>query len=134
MKNSTIRILLANNHEIFRSGTKKALSSYSSQIQIVGEAASFEEILSKLPELQIDILLTDDIMSGGDILTFLPLVKQQNPELKIIINPFITEGNQPLEQAIEWADGLLGISSSEQEYVRALEIVYSGDYYQFNGS
>lgn len=53
-----IRIFIVDDHALFREGLLRLLGS-STEIQIVGNAASFEEALEKVPTLQIDVLILD---------------------------------------------------------------------------
>lgn len=85
METKTIKILLANDHPLLRSGISILLNKHE-QIQVVGEAGNFKELLEKLTQIPADILMTDDVMPFGDILTVLPVIKEQYPELKIIVN------------------------------------------------
>ena len=128
---NVIKVLLANDHFILRNGIKLGLTSKATNIQVVGEASSFEEILKLLPQIEVDILMTDDIMPGGEILSFLPLIKKQYPELKIIVNSMQSSETSSIKKMMEWANGWLSFISNEQEYVEAVETVYNGGYYHF---
>jgi DNA-binding NarL/FixJ family response regulator len=128
-----IKILLANDHQILRNSISSAFKTHAPHIQIVGKAANFEEILAILPHVQADILMTDDVMPEGDILTFLTLIKEQYPELKIIINSIQATETAQLREAMKWADGWLSFASTEQEYIKAVETVCWGEHYYFKG-
>ena len=78
------------------------------QIQVVGEAGNFKELLEKLTQIPADILMTDDVMPFGDILTVLPVIKEQYPELKIIVNSMHDASAPHIKKMMEWADGLAG--------------------------
>lgn len=129
MQKQTINILLANDHEIIRRGINILFKSHAPHIKIAGEAGSFEEILTILPQLEVDILMTDDMMPKGNILTFLPIIKEQYPELKIIINSIVDAHAMHCKKTMEWVEGWVGFTAHEQDYIKAVETVYCGGYY-----
>lgn len=57
-----------------------------------------------LPQLEVDILLTDDAMSDRKLLIILPLIKEQYPELKIIVNSMTSATNEEPIKIIKLAD------------------------------
>ena len=77
-----IKILLANDHTILRNGIINAFKKLAPHIQIVAEAANFQEILALLPQIQTDILITDDAMPDRNLLATQPLIKEQYPRFK----------------------------------------------------
>ena len=129
-----INIILANDHKVLREGIRNAVTKDVSHIQIVAEANSFEEILKLLPQLEVDILMTDDIMPGGEILTFLPLIKEQYPDLKIIINSMLSSETADITKMMEWANGWLSFISKEEEFAKAVEVVFDGRPYYYKSS
>jgi DNA-binding NarL/FixJ family response regulator len=75
-----IKILLANDHAILRSHIIDAIKKGAPDIQIVGEASSFEELVRILPNTKTDILMTDDAMPDRLLLQLLPSIKEQYPQ------------------------------------------------------
>ena len=63
--NTKIRLLIADDHAIFRDGLRKLLDS-EKEIAIVGEARNGAECIKKLGELKPDILLLDLHMPEKD--------------------------------------------------------------------
>ena len=133
MEKNTIKILLANDHKVVRRGICLAFEEFAPNIHIVEEAESFQELLIKLSNTEFDILMSDDIMDGENILTYLPGIKEQYPDLKIILNSIFTEEVPHLEKAKEWINGWLSFSSSPEDYVEAVETVYNDEHYYFKG-
>ncbi|HEX7481139.1 MAG TPA: response regulator transcription factor [Polyangiales bacterium] len=60
----TIRILVADDHTVFRSGLR-ALLQREADLEIVGEAGCADEVLERLQTTQSDVLLLDLAMPGG---------------------------------------------------------------------
>lgn len=133
MENSTIKILLANDHNLLRNGIISAFEKLAPHIRVVREAVTFEELLEVLPITEFDILLCDDRMQRKDFLTYLPVIKEEFPELKVIIHSIFTEEAPHIKMAMEFAKGWLSFTSDEQEYVEAVETVYNGGQYYYKG-
>ena len=124
MEKKIIRILLANDHKIVRRGIRLTFEEFAPHIQIVEEADSFQDLLKKLHDTEFDILLSDDIMHGENILTYLSGIREQYPGLKIILNSIFTEEVPHLEKAKEWINGWVSFASEPEEFVVAVEKVY----------
>ena len=122
METKTIKILLANDHPLLRSAISNLLNKHE-QIQVVGEAGNFKELLEKLTQIPADILMTDDVMPFGDILTVLPVIREQYPELKIIVNSMHDASAPHIKKMMEWADGLVGFNSVEADFIKVVETV-----------
>src|SRR5258705_6052080 len=107
MEQNAIKILLANDNKPLREGMISAFKTIALHIQIIEEARDFSEILKKLPNTQCDILMSDDKMEGENILTYLPLILDQYPGLKIIVNSGQTSETPDIKKMMEWSKGWL---------------------------
>lgn len=130
---NSINILIANDHKLLREGIGSVIVNHSPHFNIIGQAENFNEVLNMLSHKKVDILMIDDIMPFGDILTFLPIVKEQYPELKIIINSMCDNSVSHVKKTIEFVDGWVGFYSNEHEFIEAVETVYSGRHYFIKG-
>jgi DNA-binding NarL/FixJ family response regulator len=85
MQNSQkIKIIVTDDHKIFRTGVIKALVS-KPDLQFIGEAEHGAELLEKLEYLVPDVIIMGIRMPVMDGLTALPILKQKHPAIKIII-------------------------------------------------
>ena len=80
----TIRVLMADDHEIFRDGVRKLLES-EDDIKIVGEASNGNECVHMLAKLKPDILLLDLRMPGKDGLAVLEETNPDSLTTRIIV-------------------------------------------------
>lgn len=132
MEKNLIKILLANDNKVVREGIRLVFEEFAPHIQIVEETNSFQDLLKKLPVTEFDILMSDDIMHGENTLTYLPGIREQYPELKIILNSIFTEEVPHLENSREWVNGWLSFAWSPEDFIEAVETVNSGRKYYFS--
>ena len=78
------RILIADDHDVVRSGLK-ALLRTSPEFAIVGEAADGEEAVRRAGDLLPDIVMMDISMPRLDGIGATRLIKQHHPSIRIII-------------------------------------------------
>ncbi len=96
---TAIRILLADDHSLFRRGVAGALADQA-DIEVVGEAADGLQAIAKTRELAPDVILMDIGMPGMNGLEATRSIKAEFPEIKIVILT-IAEEDQNLFEAIK---------------------------------
>lgn len=79
-----IKILIADDHALFREGLKALLAPYA-DIEVVGEAADGREAIDKIKGCNPDIVLMDIAMPGLGGLEATLELKNLYPKLKILI-------------------------------------------------
>jgi len=87
---SVIRIAIADDHSLFRTGIKVALQTRR-DIVIVAEAENGLQLLNLLRHIQPDIILLDIQMPVMDGLTALQEIKKLYPETKVIMLSFLND-------------------------------------------
>lgn len=124
-----IRLGIADDHQIVIDGLMALLKEKDS-IQIVCTANNGNDMLRKLDENKIDILLTDVMMPGMSGLELATAVNQRHPEIKIIALSMNGEGSV-VDQLINQAEiaGYLLKQTDVQELTTAIEKVYHGGIY-----
>jgi DNA-binding NarL/FixJ family response regulator len=118
-----IRVLIVDDHAILRDGIRSLLDRQEG-IGVVGEASNGCEALARIEELQPDIVLMDVAMPVMDGLEATRRVKEEHPEIKVLI---LTQHDSqeyvaPLLQA--GASGYVLKRSGGREVVTAIRQVY----------
>lgn len=83
-KNSTISILIVDDHEVVRSGIRSFLETDKS-FEVVGEADSGEAAVIKVADLIPDIVLLDLIMPGMDGVETTRQIRKISPRTQVVI-------------------------------------------------
>ena len=79
-----IRVLIADDHALFREGVRALLSKYE-DLEVTGEAADGKEAIDQVKKLRPDIVLMDIAMPGLGGLEATLELKKICPEVKIIV-------------------------------------------------
>lgn len=79
----TIKILVADDHEVVRLGLRSLV--HDTDIKIVAEAASGEEAIRMAAKHQLDVVVLDIRMPDGDGLNALGRIKLDKPDLPVLI-------------------------------------------------
>jgi len=123
-----IRLAIADDHPVVREGLKRLISSCN-DMQIVGEAAHSSEIIPLLEQNDIDILLLDISMPGGTFLETLKRVRNQFPDIKILVLSVHPEENYALRAYKAGASGYLTKEHSPEELADAIHRINRGERY-----
>jgi two-component system nitrate/nitrite response regulator NarL len=95
---SNIRILLVDDHSLFRSGIKSLLESQQG-FEVVGEASDGLEGVKRAQQLKPDIVLLDLHMPGTSGLEALQILTDEVPETAVLMLT-VSEDAQDLMQAL----------------------------------
>jgi two-component system response regulator NreC len=122
MQNS-IRLLIADDHEIFRDGLALMLSKQQN-IELVGQAANGRELVSLVNKLQPDVVMTDVKMPLMDGIEATRFLLGQFPDLKIIALSMFDEENLIVDMLEAGAKGYLLKNADKQEILDAIQSVF----------
>lgn len=123
-----IRIILADDHSIFRAGIRAALSK-KENIKIIAEAGNGIELLRLLDRLETDMILLDIRMPEMDGIEALPKILQSFPDMRIIVMTMYDDEKMILKMIENGASSYLAKSASAEEIYKAILGVYNDDFY-----
>jgi|ERR1700733_5185524 two-component system NarL family response regulator len=126
--NHAIRVLIADDHPVVRAGLTSMLGTQT-ELEIVGSAASGEEVLAKLGQAKPDVLLLDLRMHGLSGVETLVAMKRAADETRVIILTSF-ETDEDIYRAVQaGAQGYLLKDTSLKEMVTAIRTVHAGKRY-----
>ena len=80
---STIKLLIADDHEVVRCGLKTMLAD--TEVEIIAEVGTGEEATAYALNNDVDVVLMDIRMPNGDGLTALGRIKLEKPDLPVLM-------------------------------------------------
>lgn len=120
-----IRILVADDHYVVRQGLAALLVARNG-MQVVGEAAAGKEAVDLARTLLPDVILMDMIMPGMDGPEAIALIKQDNPNARILVLTSFGESKQVAAAIQAGALGYLLKDSSPDDLLHAIRSVHRG--------
>jgi len=123
-----IKIIIADDHEIFRDGLKLMLSKYP-EIQIAGEAQNGSELIEMVNTHRPDVILTDIKMPVMDGVDAVKKIVAANKDAAVICLSMFDEDDLILDMMEAGAKGYLLKNSDKTEIIDAITTVYHGNYY-----
>ncbi len=125
---SKIRILLADDHTMFRDGVKQVLMS-TEGFEVVDEASNAAQVLEKVGQTKCDVVVLDISMPGRDGIDVLKQLKQLNPHLQVLILSMYPEDQYAFRAMKAGASGYLTKNKAASELIEAIRRVASGRKY-----
>lgn len=126
-----IRVLIADDHKLFREGIKSLLKE-ESDIKVEVEVGNGVEILQKLESQPIDIILMDIDMPQMDGITATRMVKERFPDTKVLILSSYNNLKFILEVMRAGASGYLVKDAENLDLVNAIKALANGNCYYSN--
>ncbi len=121
----TCRVLLVDDHTIWRGGVKSMLDE--TEFQVVGEASSGREALEIARQAQPQMVLLDIRMAGGDGLDALHNLKNELPQTVVVM---LTTYDNPTYMARALSNGAAGYllkGIAHDELLSSLRRVMNGE-------
>ena len=133
MPETPIRIVIADDHPIFRDGLRRLLES-EPNLQVVGEASDGRQAIELVNATKPDILLLDVSMPNLPGLDALRELSDSNTPVKVIILTASIERPQMLAALQLGARGIVLKESATQVLMKSLAAVMAGSYWVGNDS
>jgi len=121
-----IRILIADDHSIVRTGLRLLLSS-STEFSVVGEASSGEEAIAFVTRQKPDIAIVDISMPTMNGIEATHHIKEINPNTKVIILTIHEDEEYVFQMLRAGASGYILKDAGKNELFAAIRAVNSGD-------
>ena len=116
------RVVIAEDHTLFRQGIK-ALLSLEPEFEVVGEAADGFQAIERAKELKPDLILLDISMPRVDGMTAIREIKNVCPEAKILVLTVHKTEEHVLETLKSGASGYVLKDASHEEFLLAMKSV-----------
>lgn len=128
MAGTDCRIVLVDDHTLFRSGLRGLLERCDG-MRVVAEAASGEEFLARLPELEDEVVFMDFAMPGINGAETTERALAVKPALKVIALSMYGDERYYSRMVEAGAKGFLMKDSPFEEVIGAIEAVRDGGTY-----
>ncbi len=123
--NQEIRLVLADDHAVVRSGTRELLEQQH-DLKIVGEASNGEEAVQLAGELQPDVVVMDVRMPKMTGVEATKKIKELYPHIRILVLTAHDDDEYVFALLQAGANGYLLKTAEIEELVRAIRTVASG--------
>lgn len=123
-----IRVIIADDHAILRQGLRQILTAQP-DMQVVGEAANYAEVMQQVRRGECDVLLLDIAMPGKNGIETLKQVKHEYPKLPVLMLSMYPEDQYAVRALKAGAAGYLNKVSAADQLVHALRQLARGRRY-----
>lgn len=118
---TTLRVLLVDDHPVFRRGLAIGLADH---FDVCGEAASGEEAVLRVLELRPDVVLMDLHMPGMSGIEATRRIADTAPDVGVLVLTMLQDDDSVFAALRAGAHGYLLKESDEADIVRAVEAVH----------
>ena len=121
-----IRLLIADDHTLFRHGIRALLASVP-DIELVGEAAGGEEAAALAAELQPDVILMDIKMPGTNGIEATRRIVRAEPRARVVVLTMLEDDDSVFAAMRAGARGYVVKGADEAEMLRVVRSVARGE-------
>jgi two-component system, NarL family, invasion response regulator UvrY len=123
-----IRILIVDDHLMFREGLKQILAKHS-DMKVIDEAGNGQEAMEKVIRHKLDVVLLDVSLPGRSGPELLGEIKKKKPELAVLVVSMHPEDQYAIRMMKAGALGYLTKESATEELISAIRKVSTGSRY-----
>jgi len=123
-----IRVLLVDDHAMFRAGIK-ALLEAEGRVQVVGEASSGDEAVDRVRELKPDVVVMDLSMPGSNGLEATRRIAALDLHAAVLVLTVHAEEEYLVPVVEAGASGYLTKTSADVDLLEAIKVVARGQVY-----
>jgi DNA-binding NarL/FixJ family response regulator len=122
---STVKVFLLDDHEVVRRGVA-ALLSAEPDLEVVGEAATAEQALARVPALRPDVAILDVRLPDGDGVTVCREIRSRMPEVACLMLTSFADDDAMFDAVMAGAAGYVLKQIHGTDLVGAVRTVASG--------
>jgi len=119
------RIILADDHEIFRAGLKSLIAK-EDDFKIVGEAKDGQALLRLLKIIKCDVIVLDLSMPNMDGMTVLSTLREVYPDIKVLVLTMLKDPEHFRHAMTSGALGYVLKDDAYEELILALRVICKG--------
>jgi DNA-binding NarL/FixJ family response regulator len=122
---STKRIIIADDHPLFRQALSIMLQAHFSSAQIL-EAQTIPELEQVLPSTEVDLILLDLDIPGAQGFNTLISIREKYPDVGVVIISGIDDKDTINKAMYHGAAGFIPKSTAVEDMVEAIKVVFTG--------
>lgn len=122
-----LRVLLADDHPVFRRGLRMLLDAQPEGAEIVGEASNGAEAVELARELQPDVVVMDLQMPELNGIEATQRIVEESPHIGVLVLTMFEDDDSVFAAMRAGARGYLLKGADQAEIVRAIHAVGSGE-------
>ena len=126
MVESTIRVLIADDHGVVREGLRAVLGS-EHDMEVVGEAATGKEVVERAAELRPDVILMDIQMPELNGIEATRLILSVNPDVGVVVLTMFEDDESVFSAMRAGARGYVLKGAPPSEILKVLRAVAGGE-------
>ena len=123
---STIRILIADDHGVVREGLRAVLGS-ESDMEVVGEAATGKEVVERAAELRPDVILMDIQMPELNGIEATRRILEANPDVGVVVLTMFEDDDSVFSVMRAGARGYVLKGTPPSEILKVVRAVAAGE-------
>jgi DNA-binding NarL/FixJ family response regulator len=126
---SPIRVIVADDHQMVRSGITALLSAIAG-VEVIGQAADGQQLIDFVGQLQPDVVMTDIEMPGIDGIAAIAHIHSRHPEVRLVVLSMHSELEYVKRAVACGACGYLMKNARSSELELALRsVMQNGSYF-----
>jgi DNA-binding NarL/FixJ family response regulator len=123
---STIRVLIADDHGVVREGLRAVLGS-EADMEVVGEAATGKEVVERAAELRPDVILMDIQMPELNGIEATRLILSVNPDVGVVVLTMFEDDDSVFTAMRAGARGYVLKGAPPSEILKVVRAVAAGE-------
>ncbi|QDS36465.1 response regulator transcription factor [Brevibacillus brevis] len=120
-----VRLLLVDDHRIVREGLKMILDS-SPRYTVIDEASDGDELVTKALALKPDLIVSDLKMPGASVIDSCKMLKEQLPDIKLLILTAYDESEDVFRALESNIDGYIMKDTVPEQILHTMDMVMMG--------